>query len=180
MSENGNNHNTNGANHGANGNGNGNGSLTGLQRAFVDAWFECRFNGTEAAMRAGYQGNRATLASSASRLLRKDKIRAAIAERWEAHGVTAEEITSHFADWMRFDISVLFDEHGRLDWEAVRRNGRHIKRIEWEKGSRLKVEVVDQLRAAEDIARTLGMFCDRVEQEHTGEMVIRFARPEEE
>lgn len=180
MSENGNNHNTNGASHGANGNGNGNGSLTGLQRAFVDAWFECRFNGTEAALQAGYQGDRNTLASTASRLLRKDKVRAAIAERWEAHGVTAEEVTNHFADWMRFDMSVLFHPHGGLDWEKVRQYGKFIKRIEWKKGSELKVEVLDQMRAAENIARTLGMFRDRVEQETTGEVVIRFARPEDE
>lgn len=169
----------NGNNHNGNGNGNGGGELTGLQRAFVDAWFDCRFNGTEAAKQAGYQGDRNTLASMASRLLRKDKIQEAINERWAGHGATADEVAARFAGWMRFDAASLFTADGRLDWEKVRQNGHNIKRITWDKGNKLSVEVIDQLKAAEDLARTLGMFRDKVEQEHTGEVVIRFAKPAE-
>lgn len=169
----------NGENNHTNGNGNGNGELTGLQRAFVDAWFECRFNGTEAAKRAGYQGNDNVMANIASRNLRLSKVQAAIAERWAAHGVTPEEIIARLGGWMRFDPSVCFHPHGGLDWEKVRQHGRHIKRIEWDKGNKLKVEWHDPVRAAELIARTLGMFRDKVEQEHTGEVVVRFAKPAE-
>ena len=163
-----------------NGNGNGNGGehLTAKQRAFVDQWFVCQFNGTEAAKQAGYQGNRATLATAAYRLLRKDKIKRAIEERWESHGVTQAEVISRFAGWMRFDIAQLLDAHGNIDFQKVREYGGMIKSIERD-GTDYKIIIMDQMKAAENIAKTLGMFREKIEQEHSGEVIVRFAKPEE-
>lgn len=53
-------------------------ALTPKQQAFVDAYAG---NGVEAARAAGYQGDEATLATSASRLLRHAEVSAAIARR---------------------------------------------------------------------------------------------------
>lgn len=53
-------------------------SLTPKQQAFVDAYAG---NGVEAARAAGYTGDDATLATSASRLLRHAEVSAAIARR---------------------------------------------------------------------------------------------------
>lgn len=53
-------------------------ALTPRQQAFVDAYAG---NGVEAARAAGYQGDEATLATSASRLLRHAEVSAAIARR---------------------------------------------------------------------------------------------------
>ena len=179
MCQNGNGHNTNGNGKDSNGNGE-RPRLTGLQRAFIDAYLgDARYNATEAAAIAGYGGNRRTLASIASENLTKPNIMAEIARRQAGHGVTEEEITGHLAQWMRFDASVLLRPHGGLDWEQVRKHGRYIKKVtEYKNGSRA-VEVHDQMKAAELLARTVGMFRDRVEQEHTGEVVVRFAKPAE-
>jgi hypothetical protein len=177
MAGNGTYHNGNGNGNGANGNGE-RPRLTGLQRAFVDAYMgDARFNATEAAARAGYQGDRVTLASVGSENLRKPQIMAEIERRWSAHGVTPSEVAARFAGWMRFDPAVLFTADGRLDWDKVRQHGENIKRITWDKGNKLSVEVIDQMKAAENLARTLGMFREVQQQEHTGEVVIRFAKP---
>lgn len=171
-----------------NGNGNGNGSngngkrprLTGLQRAFVDAYMgEARYNATEAAAMAGYGGDRGTLAGIGSENLRKPHILEELERRWAGHGVVADEVTARFADWMRFDPAVLLDAHGGLSWEKVREHARFIKRFWYDKDGRLCVEVQDPMKAAENIARTLGMFREKVEQDHSGELVVRFAKPEE-
>lgn len=146
----------NGYNGITNGNGNGElGELTGLQRAFVDAWFECRYNGVEAARRAGYQGTYSTLGNIASRNLKMSKVQAAIAERWGAHGLTGEEAIARLAGILRFNPAVLFKPEGGIDWDKVREHGEYVKRIEWERGSKLKVECYDAQRAAEFIAKIL-------------------------
>jgi len=148
----------NGYSNGNNGITNGNGELgelTGLQRAFVDAWFECRYNGVEAAKRAGYQGNDNVMANIASRNLRLSKVQAAIAERWGAHGLTGEEAIARLAGILRFNPACLFHADGRINWEKVRQHGEYVKRIEWERGSKLKVECYDAQRAAEFLAKIL-------------------------
>lgn len=53
-------------------------SLTPKQQAFVDAYAG---NGTSAARAAGYAGDDATLATTASRLLKKAEVRAALDKR---------------------------------------------------------------------------------------------------
>jgi phage terminase small subunit len=61
---------------------------TGKMQAFIEQYFICHFNGTKAAKAAGYEGDDATLAVTASRLLRNAKVRTAIDARMEtAHDV---------------------------------------------------------------------------------------------
>ena len=95
------------------------------------------------------------MATTASRLLRKHKIREAIDERWAKRGATPGEVAARFTDWMRFDASVLFDEHGNLRWSQVRKYGNMIKKVTWDKGSRLSIEVHDQMRAAEFLGKLM-------------------------
>ena len=54
--------------------------LTGKQQAFVEAYLTT-WNATTAAKEAGYKGAQATLAATGSRLLRNDKVKAAVSER---------------------------------------------------------------------------------------------------
>lgn len=64
--------------------------LTEKERRFVELYMgECAGNGTEAMRRAGYKGTDDALAAAASRLVRKDKVRAAIEERVAADPVVA-------------------------------------------------------------------------------------------
>lgn len=82
--------------------------LTDLQQAFIDEYFLCDLNGTEAAGRAGYQGNRNTLASIASENLRKPKIRAEIDRRLKERTMQANEVLYRLAEQARADLGAFF------------------------------------------------------------------------
>lgn len=72
-------------------------TLTGKQQAFVEAYFAANYNATEAARRAGYQGDYNTLASLASENLRKDNIRAAIDKRLKQMKMGADEVLARLS-----------------------------------------------------------------------------------
>lgn len=82
--------------------------LTGLQKAFVLEYSRCNFNGTEAAARAGYKGDRNQLASIASENLRKPKIRAAIDLLLKERALSADEVLKLLADHARSAHSEYF------------------------------------------------------------------------
>lgn len=71
--------------------------FTGKQQAFIDAYFACNFNATEAARRAGYAGDDATLRSLASENLTKDNIREAIDARMRAMRMGADEVLARLS-----------------------------------------------------------------------------------
>lgn len=174
-----------GKGNGSNGNGNGaNGNgkrhrLTEKQRAFVEHLFgEAQHNGTEAARLAGYGGTDASRRAIASENLTKPNIQEEIRRRWAVHGVVEDEIKYRFADWMRFDPGVLLDPHGGISWDAVREHSRFVKKFWYDKEGRLCVELHDPLRAAENLAKFLGMYqADKGEVEHTGEVVWTWSKP---
>ena len=66
--------------------------LNPMQKKFVDEYL-IDFNATQAYIRAGYAPND----SHASRLAGKGRISAAISERMDTHGITAERIASGLA-----------------------------------------------------------------------------------
>ncbi len=139
--------------------------LTGKQRAFIDAYFACRFNGTEAARRAGYGGDENALAAAASRLLRSVKVKEAVANRWKAHGMTAEEVTARLTEQARGsmeDFLYFKDGYCRPDLNAARDAGKlHLlKSASWTKEG-VRVELYSAKDALDSIAKTLGMFKDQ-------------------
>lgn len=69
--------------------------------------------------------------------------------------MTGEEAIARLAGILRFNPAVLFKPEGGIDWDKVREHGEYVKRIEWERGSKLKVECYDAQRAAEFIAKIL-------------------------
>ena len=153
---------------------NGNGHrLTGKQRAFIDHYLEC-LNATEAARKAGYQGNDATLAVVGYENLRKPHIAAAIERHWEAHGMGKQEVMARLADQARASIEDFIDiiEPGRmmiLNLEKARERGKlHlIKKLHWtDQGPRL--ELHDAQAALVQIGRSMGLFVDT--QRHEGDV----------
>ena len=81
-------------------------------RKFADEY--CRdFNGTQAAIRAGYSPNGAGV--QAHHLLRKPNIRAHISARLEAEGMTTGEVVQKLAGWARGSIAPFH----RIDAEAT-------------------------------------------------------------
>jgi phage terminase small subunit len=65
--------------------------LTTKQRLFVEAYLTAP-NGVQAARKAGYQGDENTLAMTASRLIRNDKVSKLINSRVETAIITADEV----------------------------------------------------------------------------------------
>lgn len=84
---------------------------------FVEAYC-ATLNGTEAARRAGYKGDDVTLATAASRLLRKDKVRALIAQRVEELGQDAGANEAVLRLWQihRADVADLVSHELVADW----------------------------------------------------------------
>ena len=77
-------------------------TLTLKQKLFVEAYIgPARGNATEAAKRAGYTGNDATLAQVAAENMRRPQILALINARVEQAAMTADEILTELADIAR-------------------------------------------------------------------------------
>lgn len=95
--------------------------LTAKEQRFIDEYIIC-LNGTEAAARAGYGGERASLAVTSSRLLRKAKVSRVIHERLEALAMPANEVLAQLTEIARNDIGDVLNSMGGIDIsEAVRR-----------------------------------------------------------
>ncbi len=97
-------------------------TLNERQRLFVDAYFVCGMNGTEAALQAGYKGNRDTLAVTASRLLSQDKVHARVVARLEEYHLTANEVLARLAMQARGTLEDFIDaDSGAIDMGKAKR-----------------------------------------------------------
>lgn len=81
--------------------------FTGKQAAFIDYYLMC-LDGTEAASRAKYKGNRVTLAAVAYENLRKPHIAAEIKRRLEDRTMKAEEVLYRLDQQARADVGDFF------------------------------------------------------------------------
>ncbi len=152
--------------------------LTAKQRRFVDEYIVC-LNGTEAARRAGYEGDDATLAVTASRLLRNAKVLRALDERLQEHAMPANEVLVHLSDIARGDIADALNAMGGIDpLEAKRRGKSHlIKRFKTkvttitEKGGDEReivedeIELYSRLDALSVLAKFHGLLAERLKIE---------------
>ncbi len=80
-------------------------TLTNKQRVFIDHYFLCGLNATEAARRAGYGGDDNTLAAIGSQNLRKLKIKAEIDQRLNELTMSAAEVLARYTDHARGSIA---------------------------------------------------------------------------
>lgn len=151
--------------------------LTGMQRAFVEAWFSNGYNATEAARSAGYGGEQPSevgLRVQGSRNLTNANIQAVIKEMWAAKcGMVEEEVTATLADQIRADFGDLLDEDGRICPARVKELGHLVKSFSitpGKYGETIRVELYDKQRAAELLGKSMGMFRDVIE--HEGQVVL--------
>jgi phage terminase small subunit len=80
--------------------------LTDKQRAFIDHYFLCGLNATEAARRAGYRStDDNVLASIGSENLRHPKIRAEIDKRLSEMSMSANEVLARYTDHARGSLA---------------------------------------------------------------------------
>lgn len=140
--------------------------LTAKQQKFADSYI-IMMNGTNAARLAGYTGDDATLAVTASRLLRNDKVLAYIDGQLRAYTMSANEVLIHLTDIARGDIAFALNSIGGIDpSEAVRVGKSHlIKRVKTKttiisgRGEdeteihETEIEMYDRLKALELLAK---------------------------
>lgn len=81
-------------------------------------------NGTEAARLAGYNGDDATLAATASRLLSSDKVAREIDTRLYNHAMSANEVLARYTAIARGDIADIVNSVGATDLDEAKRRGK--------------------------------------------------------
>lgn len=165
--------------------------LTGKQRRFVDEYVIC-LNGTEAARRAGYAGDDASLASQASHLLRNDKVLHAIDSALKQFAMPAYEVLGHLSDIGRGDIADTLSVGGRIDVLEAKRRGKsqNIKRIK-EKVTTFtdkdgqehetvetEIEMYDRQQALNTLAKFHALLIDRLKVVDWQDEVIALLRDE--
>ena len=140
--------------------------LTPKQMRFVDEWL-IDFNGTQAAIRAGYSEK--TAAATAARLLRNVNIQAEISRRQKdlqrRTEVTQEQVVKELARLAFADASVVcvtdFDNLTEDQRAAIQ--GIKPTNFGWE------IKLCDKLKALELLGRHIGMFNDKLEVKATVE-----------
>ncbi len=143
-------------------------------------------NGTEAAARAGYAGNRMTLAQIGSENLEKPHILKKLDEIYSTWGMGAKETLARIAKIARgFDPSEYvamtelwdYDKNGKrflvglvlsTDIKALRRDGFGIliKKIKQNSQGGMEVEFHDPVRALEMSAKNHALLTEKIKGEH--------------
>ncbi len=89
---------------------------------FVEAYLACNCNGTEAARRAGYKGDKATLKVQAHRLLTRANVRDALDARRRQHAIDAYETLQRLTDHARASMEDFLTE-GQIDLKKAEAEG---------------------------------------------------------
>ena len=139
--------------------------LTGKQQAFVAAYLSNGFNGTKAAVEAGYAVDSAHV--EGSRLLRNAKVVAVIEQAFKDKGISAGAVeillsiialdsdVTDFEPWIK----------GEKTLEQLRADGvdTRVVKSATVSGNTRKLELHDRLAAAREIVRVLGLVTEKQE-----------------
>ena len=160
-------------------------NLTDLQRRFCEE-YAVDWNGTRAARAAGYTGSDATLAATASRTLRIDKVQAYLdylrENLAEACGISAQWIATHYKNQVLAGVEYVFaDWFSKEEWEAIPAHVKAcVKKIETKRdhyedndervvSEWVKVEFYDKQTALKALRDMIGADAPkRTQNEHTG------------
>lgn len=146
--------------------------LTTRHMAFVDAYLgPARFDGKMAARLAGYKPTENNLSVIACVLLKRDDVKAVIAERTRRNAMDADEALSHLADIARGSMSDFMDEEAakkgvfQLDVRKATEGGKlHlIKKAKMDAEGGIQLELYNKLEALVIIVKQLGLLRDRVD-----------------
>jgi len=140
-------------------------SITAKRRAFIEAYFRCGFNATEAARQSGYKHPNV----KGSQLVKVSEIADEIQRRIEEKIMCPEEILMRLSEMSRADISEFIDrETGAINWDAVRKKGYLVQEIVHEKGKQSRIRLYNSQRALELMGKHCKLFIERLE--HSGEI----------
>ena len=161
------------------------------QRRFVEEYCgAARFNGADAARRAGYSEKGARV--RASELLTNRNIQKAIKEHLDQLSMTAGEAITRLTEWGRGSLSPFMSEGlgGRLQLdlatEYARENLHLIKKLEQTervfvsdgeeseiKEVKTKIEIHDAKDAVVQLARIRGLYVDRIDHTSGGKPITK-------
>ena len=147
--------------------------LTDKQRVFIEEYLQC-WNATEAARRAGYEGNDITLASVGYENLRKPQIAQRIKQRLQEKVMSADEVLSRLSEQARCEYTASIGKDGKVDLSQLKAAGKMhlVKGIKETKYGR-QVEFYDGQTALIQIGKHHGLFTDKVDVGPQLEDVLR-------
>lgn len=160
--------------------------LTNLQKEFINQYFICGRNATQAVIDAGYKINepdsskgRATAAAIGYENLRKPQIREQVEARLKEHAMSANEVIARLSDFARGDLTFLLNADGEPDLAKAKSYGvtHLIKEYEIETTryvdpdnieiakivTKSKLKIHDALSALVHLGRYHKLFTDKVE-----------------
>lgn len=152
--------------------------MTPKQQIFVNEYLKC-WNATEAARRAKYQGNDATLAQVGAENLRKPYIAEIIQTRLKENAMSADEVLSRLANIARGNIADVAHVATSSDVVDLGEDAAVIRKMkrkvttskDGETYEDIELEMYSAHGALRDIGRHYGLFTDKVE--HSGEVHIK-------
>lgn len=107
------------------------------RKAWLEEYFKCGFNATEAARRVGYKWPEKNGPRN------KKLMQAEIGARLDEMIMSSKEVLSRLGQMARADISEFVTDTGTIDWEMVHRKGWLIKKIIHHKGRQSIIELHD-------------------------------------
>lgn len=144
--------------------------LTPKQRKFIDEYFACGMNATEAAKRAGYSEDTAFVIGYEN--LRKPYIRDEIERLFQENTLSAKEVLARLSEQGRADMADVTDDNGLLDFRKAKAAGKTalIKSIkqttittEDSETHIIEVKLHDAQRALEVVGKYHKLFTERVQ-----------------
>lgn len=149
--------------------------LTNKQRAFIEEYLQC-WNATEAARRAGYQGDDNTLGVVGYENLRKPKIAERVRQRLKEKAMSADEALSILAEQVRFDPGpyLIVDNDygvGIAVQRMIDAGITHLIKAIVPTSSGTRIEFYDKQAALNMILRAQGAFTDNVDVTSGGKPV---------
>lgn len=147
--------------------------LTDKQLEFINQYFLCNMNGTEAVIQAGYKvKNRQTAAAIASENLRKTHVRDEIDKRLQENTLSANQVLHILTKHALGDIRYVLNEDGEPDMRTAMLNGVSPTIKKWKRRRVIteqttiietEIELHDPQAAAVQLGRYFKLFTDKVE-----------------
>lgn len=144
--------------------------FTDRQRMFVEAYFACGMNATEAAIQAGYKGTRDIVRRTASQNLSKPHIRALIDARLAEAHLSGNEVLARIAFHARGSMENFIDADSGVIDMAKAREARDLGLIKRYRTKTIinskddtetletEIEMYDAQAALRDLGKHLGLF----------------------
>ena len=112
---------------------------TDKRRLFLEKYFACNMNATEAARQSGYKHPNV----QGPVLVNIGIIRNAINKRLGEMAMPANEVLSRLGDIARADITDFIDDTGGIDFKKVKKKGHLVKEVIHQKGHRSTIKLHD-------------------------------------